>query len=125
MTNHRHTTRRALLGAPLAISLAAVLLALGSASALAATIVENSETFEDVGSTEATVNAQIDTEGLESTYYFEYGPTTQYGSKTARVSVTARQRSGPGAGTTEQPDVRSRIPLPRRCDQRGRRTGRP
>ena len=36
---------------------------------------------------EATLNGDINPNGLETTYYFEYGPTASYGSKTAEVSA--------------------------------------
>ncbi len=89
MTQHHHTARRALASVLLAL---ACLLALGSARALAGPLIlENSETFEKVGSAAATVRAQFEPEGLASAYYFEYGPTAQYGSKTAQVSVAEGQ----------------------------------
>ena len=36
---------------------------------------------------EATLNATINPNGVATSYYFEYGPTTSYGSKTKEVSV--------------------------------------
>lgn len=38
-------------------------------------------TAEDVHASVATLNATINPEGLETTYYFEYGPTDSYGFK--------------------------------------------
>jgi hypothetical protein len=54
------------------------------------------EPATSVGETGATLNGLVDPEGLETTYYFEYGTTTAYGSKTAEVSV------GSGKGDVEE-----------------------
>ncbi len=93
MTRYRHhTARRMFAGALLAL---ACLLALGSSEASAAgapTILEHSETFEKVGPTEAIVHAQYAPEGLASSYRFEYGPTSEYGSATA--PTTGVEESG-------------------------------
>jgi hypothetical protein len=48
--------------------------------------VEEGET-SDVGLTEATLNGEVRPVGVETKYYFEYGTTTAYGSKTAETSV--------------------------------------
>ncbi|MGA2166383.1 MAG: fibronectin type III domain-containing protein, partial [Solirubrobacteraceae bacterium] len=48
---------------------------------------------EGVGATEATLHGLINPEGEEATYYFEYGTTEAYGSRTAEASA--------GAGTEE------------------------
>ena len=50
------------------------------------------EAGTSIGSTTATLNGAVNPNGLETKYYFEYGHTTVYGSKTAEVGV--------GAGTT-------------------------
>jgi hypothetical protein len=50
------------------------------------------ESFSDVGSGSATLNAQVDPQGSPTTYYYEYGPTSAYGSNTAEVTL--------GAGTS-------------------------
>ncbi len=39
-----------------------------------------SESSEDIGHTSATLKAQIDPNGLETHYHFEYGPSTSYGA---------------------------------------------
>ncbi len=52
----------------------------------AAPVVEG-ESFSDVGSIGASVDAQVDAEGLPTTYFYEYGPSTAYGSATSAVSV--------------------------------------
>jgi hypothetical protein len=51
------------------------------------------EPAEDIGTTETKLNADINPEGEEATYYFEYGTTEAYGSRTAEASA--------GSGTKE------------------------
>ncbi len=48
----------------------------------------------EVGPTKATLKGTVNPEGVETKYYFEYGPTTSYGSKTSEVGV--------GSGTANQ-----------------------
>src|ERR1043165_1298749 len=43
-----------------------------------------------LGQTAMTVNGAIHPHGLPTTYYFEYGPTTQYGRRTADQSLPPR-----------------------------------
>jgi hypothetical protein len=50
----------------------------------------------NVTETEATLNGTVNPEGVETKYYFEYGETTSYGSKTAEVSA------GSGTSTLEE-----------------------
>ncbi len=45
------------------------------------------ESFSEVGSSSVKLDAEIQAEGLPSTYFYEYGPTGSYGSKTATVSL--------------------------------------
>jgi streptogramin lyase len=52
-----------------------------------------SETASGVSLTGATLNGTVDPEGLTTKYYFEYGETTAYGTKTTEASA--------GAGTSE------------------------
>src|SRR5215212_9334953 len=40
-----------------------------------------------VQATQATFNGTVDPNGLDTTYFFEYGPTTSYGSSTAQTGV--------------------------------------
>ncbi len=61
-------------------------------------LVLEGQSFEKVGSIDATVRAVFDPRGLRgttlaSTYYFEYGPTAEYGLRTQETSV------GAGKGT--------------------------
>ncbi len=45
------------------------------------------ERVSGVGTTEATLNGEVQPVGVQTTYYFEYGTTMAYGSKTAETSV--------------------------------------
>lgn len=51
------------------------------------------EAASSVTQTEATLNATVNPNGVATSYYFEYGPTTSYGSKTKEVSVGAGMSS--------------------------------
>jgi hypothetical protein len=51
-----------------------------------------SEAASGVKQTEATVNGKVNPNGADTKYYFEYGPTSSYGSKTSEASA--------GTGTT-------------------------
>lgn len=53
------------------------------------------ESQSGLSSEKATLNGTINAEGLASSYYFEYGESKSYGSKTAEVSA--------GSGVTNQP----------------------
>jgi uncharacterized delta-60 repeat protein len=55
--------------------------------------VASTATATDVSQVAATLNGQLDTGGLPTTYYFRYGPTSSYGSQTAAVDIPAA--SGP------------------------------
>jgi hypothetical protein len=45
------------------------------------------ESVRDVGLTEARLNGEVRPVGVETKYYFEYGTTTAYGSRTAEVNA--------------------------------------
>ncbi len=45
------------------------------------------ESLSEVGSTVATINAQVNAVGSPTTYRFEYGPSSAYGSSTPQVSL--------------------------------------
>ncbi len=45
------------------------------------------ESFTDAGSTNVTLRAQIDPNGTPTSYYWEYGPSAAYGSRTPEVSL--------------------------------------
>ncbi len=63
-------------------------LLLGSAVAYAAGMPSiEEESFSGVGSSNATLSAQIDPDGVPTSYYWEYGPTAAYGSRTSEVSL--------------------------------------
>jgi sugar lactone lactonase YvrE len=66
------------------------------------------ESFSGVGTLGVTLHAQVDPQGLPTSYYFEYGTTDAYGSRTpvetleathAAVTVQAQLLSGLQAGT--------------------------
>jgi hypothetical protein len=110
------------------VSISCLLLCWGGAGALAAgppTI--EGESFSDVGSGSANLSAQINPNGSPTTYYFEYGTSEAYGSRTAEASLGAaegtltapaqlddltansayhfRVVAGNGAGNEEGPDI--------------------
>ncbi len=73
-------------------------LLLGSAVALAAGApVIEAESFSDVGSSSVTLNAQIDPNGEPTGYYYEYGSSAAYGSRTPEVFL------GEGEGALPAP----------------------
>src|SRR3954451_20841034 len=74
------------------LALLAALLALAPA-ALAATAAPGATTgpVSSVGSTSATVNGTVDPNGQATTWYFEYGTSTTYGSRTASSSAGSGQ----------------------------------
>jgi DNA-binding beta-propeller fold protein YncE len=45
------------------------------------------ESFSDIGSSSVTLDAEIDPNGTSTSYYWEYGPSAAYGSKTPEVSL--------------------------------------
>jgi hypothetical protein len=51
-------------------------------------VLVRSERATDVQMTEAQLNGSIDPEGVATKYYFEYGTTPSYGSRTPEVSVS-------------------------------------
>lgn len=53
------------------------------------------EAATEVSETEATLNGSVGPSGQSTKYYFEYGPTTSYGSKTSEVSA------GSGTGSVK------------------------
>jgi len=71
-------------------------LGLMAAPALALTPAVEVLPASPIAETEATLNAKINPNGLETKYFFEYGTTTSYGSKTAETSA------GSGSSTVEK-----------------------
>jgi len=81
----------------LAVLAVGLIAALGNAtSALALSPSVSTLAAANVADTTATLNGSVNPNSLETKTYFEYGPTTSYGSKTAEVSV------GAGASTLER-----------------------
>jgi hypothetical protein len=81
------------------------LLALGAFSFAATPALASGKPFVEtkpatsIHGTEATLNGVVNPNGAETKYYFEYGPTISYGSKTAEVSV--------GSGTTNLEELKA------------------
>jgi len=89
-TDERGTARPP--GGP--IDLGAVQLSTASTTTVPVPVVVDGQASA-VTATTATLNATVDPEGLSTKYYFEYGPTASYGSKTRAVSI--------GSGTSAVP----------------------
>jgi hypothetical protein len=53
-----------------------------------------------VGETSGTLNGSVDPNGSTTTYHFEYGPTTSYGSQSPAVDASAGSGSSPVAVST-------------------------
>lgn len=64
---------------------AAVAVAASPASALSPSV--ETTAASGIGETGATLNGKVNPNGLETKYFFEYGTTTSYGSKTSEVSA--------------------------------------
>jgi hypothetical protein len=86
MITHRCRTTLAALAVVLAVA------GLTAASALASgpPIVET-KVATAIGGTEATLNASITPNGATTKYYFEYGPTTSYGSRTEEAQILGNE----------------------------------
>jgi hypothetical protein len=61
-------------------------------------VTTGSATF--VGETSGTLNGSVDPNGSTTTYHFEYGPTTSYGSQSPAVDASAGSGSSPVAVST-------------------------
>ena len=72
--------------------------------------------------TEASLRAKINPAGGQVTYYFEYGPSSSYGSKTEARTLPARDRSRRHRRSGDRSVGRLRLPLPR-CSGKLRRNG--
>ncbi len=77
-------------------------MSLGSAvaSATGAPVIEG-ESFSDIGSSSVTLNAQIDPNGASTGYYYEYGPSEAYGSKTPEVFLGEGESALPAPAHVE------------------------
>jgi hypothetical protein len=84
----RKSRRLALLVASAAIVILPVTLAQGAASAPAV----STQPATNIRDSVATLNGTVDPQGQKTTYYFQYGTTTNYGTQTNPSSV------GPGGG---------------------------
>ena len=70
--------------------------------------------------TSATLNGTVDPNGRATTWYFEYGTTTGYGSQTPARSAGSGTTSTSVSGAGLRPDTGTRLPLPARRDERRR-----
>ena len=59
----------------------------------------STEAATSVGQTTATLNGTVDPNGLETKYYFEYGTSMSYGSKTAEASAGSGESNVGGSKT--------------------------
>jgi hypothetical protein len=87
------STRRWTLSALVSLCLAVAALSLGASALAAAPPIISGESFSDVGSSSATLSAQINAEGIPSSYSFEYGATVAYGSSTSTKSLGSRSEA--------------------------------
>ena len=106
----RGTRWRWLLGL---LALSAVTAGIIAASAFALSPSVETLPASSVAETSATLNGKVNPNGLETKYFFEYGPTTSYGSKTAEVSAgsgsSAVEKSQGVSGLTKVTDYHYRI----------------
>jgi hypothetical protein len=65
------------------------------------------ESFSGVGSSNATLNAQVDPNGAATSYYWEYGPSEAYGLRTPEVSLGESESSLPAPAHLEGLDADS------------------
>ncbi len=95
-------TRRLTLAGLVSLCLTVGLLLFGSAAALAvgAPVIEG-ESFSGVGSSNATLNAQINPNGVATSYYWEYGPSEAYGSRTPEVTLGEGESALPATAHLE------------------------
>ena len=70
--------------------------------------------------TSATLNGTVDPNSRATSWYFEYGTSTSYGTKTAAEERRRGYEHGERLGTGVGPDARAALPLPPRRDQRRR-----
>ena len=73
-----------------------------------------------VTTTTATLNGTVDPNGRATTWYFEYGTSTSYGSKTAEKSAGSGTSTAGVSAAGVGPDAWPALPLSPRCDQRRR-----
>src|SRR5580693_408227 len=83
------SARRSVLSVAVWLCVSVCVLVFGSAVALAGVPVVSGESAVDVGSTSATVLAQVDPEGVPATYMVEYGTSAGYGSVSVEVDLPA------------------------------------
>ena len=70
------------------------------------------ESFSEVGSAGASLTAEINDHGVSSTYHYEYGTSTSYGSMTPATSLGAVDKDLAAPAELERPATRHDISLP-------------
>ena len=70
-----------------------------------------------ITATGAKLNGKINPNGRSTTYYFEYGTTTSYGSKGATLSAGNGTSVANVSGTVTGLKARHDVPLPGRRDE--------
>ena len=73
-----------------------------------------------IGATSATLNGSLNPNGRSTTYLFEYGKTTSYGSKTAAVDAGGGDDPDERLGRRLRAHERAGLPLPARRNERRR-----
>ena len=74
----------------------------------------------DVGSTTATLTGSANPRGRATTWWFEYGTTTRYGSQTSRRSAGSGSAARSLTAAVTRPQAGDDLPLPARRDERRR-----
>ena len=96
-----------------------------SGAALAGPPTATTSAASDVGATTATLNASVFPNKEATTYYFEYGTTTAYGTRTPDGGPDGRQRRQVGLRGPHGARALDHLPLPgRRHQPVGHRPGR-
>ena len=67
--------------------------------------------------TTATLTGQVNPHGSPTTFYFQYGTTTAYGSRTPNVGVGAGTAAGRSHRSDRRPGAEHEVPLPPRRPQ--------
>ena len=96
--------------------LASVMAAVGPATGLAATAPPTvvTGTASQVTAGAAVVNGTVNPNGQASTYVFQYGPTTNYGSQTTTTSAGSGTTATAETCDAEWPHLEQYLPLPDR-----------
>ena len=94
--------------------------ATGSSPPSAAPGVVTGRAEQPLAPTPATLNGTVNPNGRATTWYFEYGTSTSYGTKTPAQSAGADTNSVAVSGAGHRARSRAALPLPARRDERRR-----